>query len=256
MRDIYGSYDLYYVYRYEGEAAWRDAYRKKYNTTVKRPLLKKAPESVRELIKKMNKAPVKAIKERLGTHRPSTTVDGEKIRPLLKSTIKPGIKPSVSSSISKSGTISSAKKMKTGELQAKTKRAKVNPMIALRTSQRAKSAKLKAASVKNFRDWNPDKKWAIQKGYTVRYSSKTNAVVLPELSLNSRKLTGSQRAALKGNRLWPSSRRGRSGSSTGSTYGSTSTGSTSTSSTTAGTGSAVTKSGGGSVGNSANTKDN
>jgi hypothetical protein len=251
VRNIYGSYGLYYTYRCDGEAAWRRAYRKAYNTNVKRPLLNKAPLSVRKLIKKMNKAPVKTIKERLGTHRPSTVINGEKIKPFLKSTIK-------TKTISKSGLTSSVKKVKTDRLKAKAKRAKINPMMGLRQAQRvhSKRAKPKDGSIKNFRDWNPDKKWAIQRGYTLRYSSKTNAVVLPEWNLNSRKLTSSQRAALRGNRVRFSSGRGRYGSdvSTGSSSGS-STGSSNTSSVVSRMGSAASKSGGG-VGNSANTKDN
>jgi hypothetical protein len=198
IRNGYGGYALYYIYRSYGEAYWSRAYQQRYNRVRKKPALKNVPGSVREILKKLDKAPVELIKKRLGTHRPSAVIDGNKIQPLFKSTL--GAKPAISPS-------TSVKKLKTNKLR--TKKVTVNPRIALRTSQPGthKLSKRMLGS-KNFRDWNPDRRWAMSKGLKISYSSKTNAVVLPELKLNSRRLTNSQRLALKGNR----SRSSRGGS--------------------------------------------
>jgi len=218
IRNIYGSYDLYYTYRTYGEDSWSQAYRRKYNRENKRPLLKNVPQSVRELIKRLNNAPVKLIKERLGTHRPSGAIDINKIQPLFNSTI--GTKPSISPSV---------KKLKSNKIR--TRAVTVNPMTALRTSQAGKSkiSKLKLG-IKNFRDWNPDRRWATKNGFKISYSSESNAVVLPELNLNSRKLTNRQRMDLRGDRGLFSKRgsysRG-SGSSSGSSTGTTGSSTTS-----------------------------
>jgi hypothetical protein len=36
-----------------------------------------------------------------------------------------------------------------------------------------------------LRDWNPDRRWAAARGYSIRYSSSRNAVVCPELNISS-----------------------------------------------------------------------
>jgi len=47
------------------------------------------------------------------------------------------------------------------------------------------------------RDWNPDSRWAARSGYSIRYSSSSNAVVCPELKLSSDRLQNFERIMLR-----------------------------------------------------------
>jgi hypothetical protein len=47
------------------------------------------------------------------------------------------------------------------------------------------------------RDWNPDSRWAARSGYSIRYSSSSNAVVCPELKISSDNLRGFERMILR-----------------------------------------------------------
>lgn len=241
----YGGRDLYYTYRTYGEKAWREAYRKTYNKDIKRPEFNNIPKSVRELIKKMNKAPLKMVKDRLGDHRPSIAIDIKSIKPLSKSTT--GTKPLISKKISKKG-VASPSPVK----QIKSNARKLRAALA---GDRVQPRLKKAGPAMNFRDWNPDKQWARSKGYTVRYSSKSNAMICTDLKLNSRTMSTRDRVALKGNRTGTYGK-SRSGGFNNDGSGSSSSGS----STGAGTSSSRTVSSRGSgrgsgFGNSSNTKD-
>ncbi|HEX7503219.1 MAG TPA: DUF6600 domain-containing protein, partial [Acidobacteriota bacterium] len=48
------------------------------------------------------------------------------------------------------------------------------------------------------RDWNPDSHWAIRNGYSIHYSSSSNAVLCPELKISSDGLRNVERMMLKG----------------------------------------------------------
>lgn len=47
------------------------------------------------------------------------------------------------------------------------------------------------------RDWNPDSRWAARSGYSIRYSSTSNAVVCPELKISSGNLQRIERLILR-----------------------------------------------------------
>ena len=47
------------------------------------------------------------------------------------------------------------------------------------------------------RDWNPDSRWAARSGYSIRYSSSSNAVVCPELKISSDNLQQIERMILR-----------------------------------------------------------
>ena len=232
----YGSYDLYYTYRDQGVKVWRENYQKKYNTFKKEPGIKKFPKAIRELIGKLNKAPVRVVKERLGTEPRSTMIGMKKLTPLLKST-----KPAVNVNKNKKIVSTSAKtRGSSGKISVSSV---IAPKVSIR-SKESKGFKFKTIDkgrggsvrlpLKGFRDWNPDSRWASSSGHNIVYSSKNNEVVCPSLGLSSKTITPMQRAALKGKARGS---RGRSStqasaSSSGSSTGSTdnSTGSSSSSS--------------------------
>jgi uncharacterized membrane protein YgcG len=225
----YGSYDLYYTYRDYGVKVWRENYQKKYKTYKKEPGLKKIPKPIRALIGKMNKAPVRVVKERLGTEPRLAMIGMKKLAPLLKS-VKPAVKVNKNKKIVSTSAKTSVNSNKISASSV------INPEDSIR-SKESKGFKFKARGggvrvpLKGFRDWNPDSQWASYSGHKIVYSSKNNEVVCPSLGLSSKTITPMQRAALK--RSSPGSSRGRSStqaSSSSSSGSSSSNGSTSTSS--------------------------
>jgi hypothetical protein len=90
-----------------------------------------------------------------------------------------------------------------------------------------------------FRDWNPDVKIASRAGVTIRYSSKTNEVRIPELNISSRNLRGrlnrgSMASIISSGGSYSSGSSGSSGSSSSSSSSSSSTSSRSSSSSSSG----------------------
>jgi hypothetical protein len=156
----YGNYDLYYIYRDNGLIAWQKAYKKHYKKVKLKPSLAGVPRSVRNIIKKMNKKPVKVIKKRLGKN--------------------PRV-PLINLPISLS------------------KRPAAHPGWSARENRLIKREKVGApvSPAMNFRDWNPDVHWALRTRNNVQYSSKTNEVVCPNLKLSSRSISAMQRAAIR-----------------------------------------------------------
>lgn len=223
----YGGYDLYYVYRNYGVKVWRQHYQKKFNTYKKAPGVKKFPKAIRELVGKLNKAPVRVVKERLGSEPRSAMIGMKKVESLLKS-----VNPAVN--------VNTNKKSASPSVKVSSKKISGSRVISrgvIRGSKESKESKLRAIDkgrsdgvrvpLKGFRDWNPDSRWAVSNGYNIVYSSKNNEVVCPDLGLTSKTMSYAQRAALKGT---SSLFRGRSsnqasasssGSSTGSTDSST-----------------------------------
>jgi hypothetical protein len=55
----------------------------------------------------------------------------------------------------------------------------------------------KADGYREGRDWNPDSRWAARSGYSIRYSSSSNAVICPELKISSDNLHGVERMILR-----------------------------------------------------------
>jgi hypothetical protein len=197
MDYIYGGYDLYYTYRIHGCGAWQHAYRERYNHTVRKPSLKNVPDDIRAIIKKLDKAPVASIKERLGKYtatmkRPLPILEKgiKRMTPKLPAkTISPKPIPGVKTV--KSTPISIAKKMR---LAASTKKSDNK-------------------NVKVYRDWNPDKAWSLHKGVKITYSSKTNEVVCRQLGISSNNLTPAKIFALRRSRHHSSKAGNRSNSS-------------------------------------------
>jgi hypothetical protein len=223
----YGGYDLYYVYRNYGIKVWREHYQEKFNTYKKAPGVKKFPKAIRELIGKLNKAPVRVVKERLGTGSRSAMIGKKKLDPLLRS-----VKPAVNVNTNKKPAFPSVKVSSNKISGSRVISRGVTP-----GSQESKGSKLRGIDkgrgngvrvpLKGFRDWNPDSRWAASKGYNIVYSSKNNEVVCPDLGLTSKTMSYAQRAALKGTsslfrgRSSTQSSASSSGSSTGSTDSST-----------------------------------
>ena len=154
---VYGNYDLYYIYRDDGLIPWKTAYNKLYGKVKANPSFDGVPRSVQNIIKKMNKRPTTVIKERLGKNPPL-----------------PGI---------------------TLPIHASTHTAPDSRWSA-RENRVIKSEKV-GGSVGNFRDWNPDVRWAMRTGNKVQYSSKTNEVVCPNLRISSRTISTMDRAAIR-----------------------------------------------------------
>ena len=179
MNYIYGGYDLYYLYRTHGWGAWQNAYWEKYNHKVTKPSFKNVPRDISTIIKKLNKAPVTRIKERLGKYTPEMkraipNIKREKNRITPKLPLKT-ISPKPVVKTVKSTPISIAKKMKLAALTKKSDNK----------------------NVKAYRDWNPDKAWSLHRGVKIHYSSKTNEVVCRALGLSSKKMTPSKMHALR-----------------------------------------------------------
>jgi uncharacterized membrane protein YgcG len=211
----YGSYDLYYTYRDYGVKVWRQQYQIKFKTYKKEPGLKKIPKTIRALIGKLNKAPVRVVKERLGTKPRSAMIGMKKLAPLLKS-----VKPAVN--------VNKNKKIVSTSAKTRVNSNKISSSSVITRgdgirSKESKGFKFKAIDkgsgggvrlpLKGFRDWNPDSRWAASNGYNIVYSSKNNEVVCPDLGLTSKTITHMQRAALRGN---ASAFKGRSSTKSGS----------------------------------------
>jgi hypothetical protein len=234
--DIYGSYPLYYIYRNRGVSAWKDAYKNEFKVEPKKPSLKKLPDSVRQLIKKMNKTKVAVIRNKLGDHRPTPVIEKSRLAHLLKTKTEMIKSPLIID-----------KKTLTGEsvtnknaVKPKTETVKT-PKTIIKNKQRPAPnsfrlgsrgiGKLRATKLKGFRDFNPDMEWGVKRGFQVGYSSKINAVVLPEQGLDSRTISNRDRSMFRGRS--PKWRGTYAGSSGSSSSGSTATTASSSSSSTA-----------------------
>jgi hypothetical protein len=248
----YGGYDLYYIYRKNGLNAWRQAYKKIYKTAVKKPSLKSLPGSVRDIINKMNKTPVKIIKERLGTTR-LPLHDMKKLKPILE--FKPPVKKTspVKAGSSSTITVKSKSPAKGSIPPSAAKRSAGHPRWSLHENRLLKKGRI-GGPVKsmntsgNFRDWNPDIHWAIHTGNKVHYSSKNNEVVCSNLKINSRSITNIQKRAISRSASFHGSGSRGYGSSS---YSSASSGSSSSGSTSSSGFGAKKGGGGGSKGSEA-----
>jgi hypothetical protein len=218
----YGGYDLYYLYRLRGTRVWREHYQKKFNTYKKEPGVKKFPKYIRKLMGKLNKAPVRVVRERLGTAPRSTIMDMKKIESVLKS-VTPAVKVNTGKN-PLSTRVSSNKISASSVITRKAgNRSKDSKVIKIKAVDKGKVDGVRVP-LKGFRDWNPDSRWGAGSGYNVVYSSKNNEVVCPGLGLTSKTISHAQRAALKGtSSLFRGRSRGAyraSSSSSGSSSGS------------------------------------
>lgn len=192
---IYGNYDLYYEYRHGGLRSWRQSYRNTYQKEPPKIDLKRVPESVRTIIKAMNDAPVDTIKDRLGVKRPNTIITGPEATRLLES--KEGLPSINQKSLLQAATTEATRNRKSVITLAPIDSRGENPQPH---AGKSTEAMMKAMAIRTTmaRDFNPDTKWAIYRGYSVHYSSKLNAVVCPNLGIDSKNLTRNERSAYFG----------------------------------------------------------
>ncbi len=164
---IYGDSQLYYTYREHGSKAWRMAYSKKYNweTATKKPSLHKVPENIKNIITKMNRAPVEKIKKHVAFNVSTTglKLDNSKI---IKNT-----------------------------------NFNKNKSVFLRP-ENLNSVKIDGVEINQVVshtgcDWNPDSKWAGKVGLNIFYSSMENAVICPKLGISSRNINDLERNVLR-----------------------------------------------------------
>jgi hypothetical protein len=126
----------------------------------KRPVL---PRPLIEIIKRVEKVPAG---ERQGIERVVPIIDGKKLPPA----IAPALPMPVPGNSAALGP------------------ARVQKILD-QTS--------KAGGYRAGRDWNPDSRWAARSGYSIRYSSSSNAVICPELKISSDNLHGVERMMLR-----------------------------------------------------------
>lgn len=195
MDRIYGGFDNYYVYRYHGIDAWQKAYEAKFNKTAIKPSLKGLPGEIHAIFKKMDQTPVTAIQSRMGTLSP------EMEQAMLKVPIRQAAPVQqlkfMADHVNQSGKLASPAKQAIPVVPGPEKSINSSPaniINSLRFSNMMKGNSAK--DVKTYRDWNPDKQWALQNGVTVSYVSKTNDVVCPTLGLRSSQVTQRQMNAL------------------------------------------------------------
>ncbi len=228
---VYGGWDLYYNWRNYGYDSWCNEYRKVYKNNPVKPVvaMKKLPANMKDIFKKLNKASITSIKDRIGKRTTEMKMPAFKVTPKPKVAI-PGL--SAKAAIAK------------GKPVVKS----TNPKLSKAAITKARFAKLSKNKirlkvngdhkVRMLRDWNPDARWAMARGVKIGYSSRGNEVVCPQLKLRSSKLSSGKRLSLrnsakgfynngrgKGRRYVGSSGSGSSDPSANTSTGTSSTGS-------------------------------
>jgi hypothetical protein len=198
MTRIYGGIDCYYIYRNHGIDQWRLAYEAKLNKTAIKPSYKGVPEEIHAIFKKMDKAPVTDIQNRFGKLSPEIE------QAIFKTPIKEGApvqrlnaianqaKPAANAAKPALPGVSGVPVVHENEKSINASPANIINMLGYSNMTKKDSAK----NVKAYRDWNPDKAWALNNGVRVQYSSKNNEVVCPTLGLRSSQITSQQMNAL------------------------------------------------------------
>lgn len=165
----YGNYDLYNIYREQGNGAWRENYYRLFHKYHKKPPVKDLPGELQKIIGRINKTPLTVIAEKLINGRALPELEARKMLVPVVSP-KAGLPEKVSNgvySVSANGVLSKS--------------------LALDQAISVKNKNEASGELKNFvgRDWNPDIGWAADHGYSLKYSSSRNAVVCPELNISS-----------------------------------------------------------------------
>lgn len=252
---MFGTRDLFWIYKHHGYNAWRSAYLNIYNRVPPKPKLKDAPDAVRFVLKKMLKAPANVLKEKLGTNHPTPEISRNQIEPLLNTRYgmgklklsKEGIATIVAPKPKTSKTTGIKTIKKGASLSDFGKRTGEMPVQIQPNISKKGVAKISKSAVKGFRDFNPDVRWGFKQGMKVNYSSETNAMVIPRLKVNSRTISNAMKRSMFSKR----GRYNRRGQRSGGGAVSSTTGTASSTSTTAATasgsrsgGSVATKGGG------------
>lgn len=187
---IYGGWDLYYYYRNYGYDRWFGEYRRVHNTDPVKPTLtmKKLPDNVRAIFKRLDNAPVASIKERLGTRTAEMNLPVLQKGRGINAPKLPGKAPVVTAPVVTGNALAGLVK---GKADANT--------VAKERFARVSKDKitLKGGNVvRMYRDWNPDVEWAHTSGVKIRYSSQKNEVVCPQMKLHSSTISNLQRNRL------------------------------------------------------------
>lgn len=224
MDAFYGGWDLYYAYRSYGYNRWKGLYYQRYRVYPKRPKMALAPAQIRGILKKINKTKISLVKDRFGENRPKSTISNAKLKRFLP-------KKMIASKL-KRDRINRGTKTTLGNTPIATAKA-YKDANEKKFSGGAKLDRLntaKTGKVRNFRDFNPDVKWAIKNRHHVGYSSKSNAIISNSLKMNSREISSRGKISLRGSNGGRSRFHGTRGSSGSITSSSSSSGSKSSSS--------------------------
>jgi hypothetical protein len=167
---IYGGFDLYQIFREYGIDAWRDNYYGRFHRYFHKPPLKDTPREVREIFKRINKAPLSVVSEQLQAGRALQELEAKRaLQPVVPAKADPsdnaliGVPPASSA-------------------EPRSKSPTPDAIGAVGGKIKSSESELKKLE---RRDWNPDSHWAVQRGYTITYSSSRNAVLCPELKISS-----------------------------------------------------------------------
>ncbi len=192
----YGDLQLYYKYREDGKRAWAKEYKKKYGPISKKKI--KMPAHIKKIISKMNRSYISRLKKSISQPK---IIKKNNMR--YKFAKAPLLKP-----IDVGSRTNTLQKLKTP--------GKFNKSVS-------KIIKNKLTKI-NFKDFNPDTKWAIQKNVNIRYFSKTNSVVCDNLKVYRKFLKNHPKqkshSAYKGGSSYSRSSSGGSTSSQSSSGGS------------------------------------
>ncbi|MCP4148709.1 MAG: hypothetical protein GY757_13260 [bacterium] len=186
MNRVFGDYDLYCTYRSYGLKRWRSEYKVKYSKTAKRPFYKDAPKNISRLMKRINKVSLDRVKNRIAKLSPTMR------QPIARRVLKD---PKLVIKKNRGG-----KRAMRSKPSTKTSQLAVSKRVKLTGKTHAQltldpMTTVKIDGQKDFRDWNPDKKWAAKNGVRVGYAG--NQIVCPKLKVTSSKLNQYQKRALR-----------------------------------------------------------
>jgi hypothetical protein len=160
---IYGGYNGYFTYRREGATAWSRRYksRVKGKDNQSKPSFKGVPNQIVNVIKKMNRSPLKDLKRHINSDRSMTFKKA------------PGL---------------DMNRLKTWLVYRNNILNKQNNYLEKEKPLNRNSLK-RQALVKFERDWNPDRVISNKLGVALKYNSEHNAVVIPSLKISSHNVT-------------------------------------------------------------------
>jgi hypothetical protein len=158
------GYELFLHY---GPSSWRlDNLRRNYQEAWEQileswkhmveldPDLHVLPDKLARIIKRVNKGPAADVARRLGLDQKLSILNMDKLPPEKGARLPQAIPDAA---------------------------GKARPVQDLG----ARNEIMPVSGNKALRDWNPDRVWANERGYSIRYSSSRNAVICPELNISS-----------------------------------------------------------------------
>lgn len=194
---IFGSMDLYHIYRQDGRKAWRQAYRLAFNQgpPSKKPAFGSVPENIRIIVRNLNQVHYQTIRNYFTEH-------------------KIGNNPKIFQNLIKI-------------IDNRVKKDNLSQEL-INIMGSSASRRQKSEDRRSFfkADWNPDSAWAQRMGVKLIYSSRNNQVICPEFRVRSGNLNSMQKALLRrlalpvgsGNESNPSSSAGTSNAANSSVH--------------------------------------